>query len=496
MKYIKYLLVGILLNLASCSGFLDEDPATFFSPENYYTKPEHAQAAVNAAYSYTLNYYTASGTYAGTPHFMLEFLTGQAITKVGQNQSNHQFIGLSYNNDNEYIRNWWQISYYGVHASNLVLKYVPGISMNEGDKNRNLAEAHFLRAFYYFNLVRLFGEAPLLIEPIEDLGSAQDAEKASQEEIYELIVEDLKAAENTASLPDTDRTGRVSKLAVKSLLAKVYLTMAGYPLQKNGYYKLAADKAKEVIESNQYALFDEYGKLHNKAFENMGEHIFMAQFYPEIQQHLNHAYTLPFQMDISIVADEFGALLPEEEFYNSYAAGDKRVEEQQFFYTEFTPIAGKNKGKKVTFGYPAIFKHFDFDAENTARQALNYPILRYADVLLIYAEAQNEVGRTALAEQSLQEIRERAGFVGENFNGLSQSEFREAVWRERNWELCYENQTWFDMLRTRKAFNVKTKAFDDFVGHINLSSGKALQANNLLLPVPERETNINPDLKN
>jgi hypothetical protein len=147
----------------------------------------------------------------------------------------------------------------------------------------------------------------------------------------------------------------------------------------------------------------------------------------------------------------------------------------------------------VDLGGYFIYKIFDVVAQTTtANSDLNWSLIRYADVLLIYAEASNEVnGPGAKAYDAVNQVRTRATLP--NLTGLSKEQFREAIWRERWYELCFENVTWFDMARLRKAFNVETKGFDNYVGH-KFSYGPVLTDRELLFPIPSRELRNNPNL--
>jgi len=131
----------------------------------------------------------------------------------------------------------------------------------------------------------------------------------------------------------------------------------------------------------------------------------------------------------------------------------------------------------------------------TRNDNLNVPQIRYAQVLLTYAEAQNEVGGpTQAAYDAFKRIRDRAKLTTPALGTYTQSTFRNAVWKERWHELCYEQITWFDMVRLRKAFNERTKSFEEFVNHVNLSSNQKLQEKHLLLPLPTAELLNNPKL--
>ena len=280
---------------------------------------------------------------------------------------------------------------------------------------------------------------------------------------------------------------------MKSLLAKVYLTMAGYPLQKGtAYFDLAAKKAEEVIDSKQFKLFTTYDDLHNPAKKNVDENIFMIQFKTQILPSNWQVSIVPYNKNISQYSDETGGIYSTADFVKSYDPADLRAKEKQFFYTKFTNE--KDRNQVVDLGGYFIYKHFDNVAQtSTANSDLNWPVIRYADVLLMYAEASNEVnGPSAKAYDAVNATRTRAQLP--NLTGLSKDQLREAVWKERWYELCFENITWFDMVRLRKAFNVTTKQFDNYVGH-KFSYGPVITQRELLFPLPTGEVRNNTNLK-
>ena len=209
---------------------------------------------------------------------MLEFATGYSNTELGEAVENRWVRTLTNSSDNQEGRVWWEQSYQGIANANLAIAKIPGVTMDDAAKNILLGQARFLRAFYYYNLVRIFGNIPLITSPVDLNSPDMYPLQASVTDVYNVIVADLTFAESSG-LPYLDATGRVSLGAVKSLLASVYLTMAGYPLQLgNAYYQKAADKAAEVIQSNNYSLFPTYDALHTPANKNKGENIFQAQY--------------------------------------------------------------------------------------------------------------------------------------------------------------------------------------------------------------------------
>ena len=496
------LLGAFALTTTSCKKWLqeeDKDPSNL-APDIYYTLPGHADAAIAAAYDRTRFIGNGAGIFANN-FSMLEMPTGTAKTETGQNTDLNNLLGLSHNGDNVFVLNWWTGLYSVIAQTNLVLDKVPGIKMDEAKKKQVLGEAQFLRAWSYFYLVRLFGDVPLHTTSIlTSLDPKVYSGRTSKDSIYIQIVNDLQAAE-ASGLNWTDAGGRASLGAVKSLLAEVYLTMAGNPMNKAGHYQLAADKANEVITSGKFTLFSDYNSLHDEKLENQVEQIFEIQYLGGVANNGNQAILLPNFKDVSAYGTEVGSTTPTTQFYNSFEPGDKRtVDRQGFFYTSY--YSGGD-GALKSLGAPYIYKHFDIGAngtsgsKGTATSGLNWMNIRYAQVLLTFAEAQNEVssGPTQAALDALKAIRDRAGLATGTLGSYNQTSFKEAVWRERWHELCYEGVTWFDMVRLKKAYNPLTNNFDEFEGYKLTESGATLTKKHLLFPLPTLEMQNNPNLR-
>ena len=484
-----FILSPLAIIIGGCADFLEENDKSNFTLENYFTRPEHATSVVNSIYQ-DLRPITESG-FNGGAWMMVEFATGLADTELGQAQFSLFVKDLVNNSDNGYGQTIWTSYYRGIANSNLAIAKIPSITMNEVLQKKLIGEAKFMRAYYYFNLVRIFGNIPLITDPIDLSSEELYASPANPEDIYNQIVKDLTEAESSG-LPMIDATGRASMGAVKTLLSSVYLTMAGFPLQKGDqYFRLAAEKAKEVIDTKAFSLFPSYGDLHNPEKKNVGENIFMAQFAPFIMPSTWQVSIIPYNRGISQYSSETGGIFAQEEFVKSYEQNDKRAREKEFYYTSYSLRSDRNKTLQLGDYY--IYKHFDEVANlSTTSSGLNWPILRFAEVLLIFAEASNEVnGPNSLAYEALNQIRERAELP--ELSNLSKDQFREAVWREKCFELSFENKTWFDMVRTRKAFNVKTRQFEDFVGH-QFVYGPTLKERELLFPIPTAEIRNNPNL--
>ena len=495
---------GSVMLGSGCSKFLDEQDPSNLTPESFYTIPEHAESAIAAVYADTRFIGDGAGIFSSNWQ-LLEAVTGTSTTETAQNSDLNNLLGLIHDGNTGHTINWWNGLYRVIAQANLVLEKVPGIpEMDAAQKNRILGEAHFLRAWAYFYAVRLWGPVPIITAPQTAASADFLPARASVEEVYNLIVADLTTAE-AAGLPWMDKRGRVSTAAIKSEMAIVYLTMAGQPLNKGAsHYKLAADKANEVItyatsNPNAINLFDTYAEVHRESLKNEREHIFMLQYNSLVAGNPMDNMYPNFKPVTYNGASGTGSTVPTAQFYNSYETGDlRKVDREGYFYTSYFT---DGSGALFQLGAPYIFKHFNTVANGSSGVAgtrtnnLNVPIIRYAEVLLVFAEAQNELGSpTPAAYNALKRIRDRAKLVTPDLGTYTQSTFREAVWRERWHELCYEQITWFDMVRLRKVYNETTNRFDNFVGHVNLSSNQALQEKHLLFPLPRPELQNNPNL--
>ncbi|RYF99816.1 MAG: RagB/SusD family nutrient uptake outer membrane protein, partial [Chitinophagaceae bacterium] len=435
-KYIKslskVLLVSLALSSASCNKFLEEEDPSNLTPETFFTIPGHADGSLAAAYAQTRFIGNGAGIFAQN-WSLPEMLSGTARTETGQNSDLNNLIGLAYNGDNLFVTQWWNGLYSVVAQANLSLQKIPTIpGLDEPTLNRAVAQAKFLRAWAYFYIVRMWGDAPLITSPVDattnpDLYAARTAQAA----IYDQIVKDLTEAE-TGGLPMTDNTGRASLGAVKGLLAKVYLTMAGFPLSKGAtHYQLAADKAKEVIDGGGYSLFTNYNDLHNLATKNRTEFIFSIQYLGGVADNPIQSALLPNLKGISSFGTEVGSNTPVPGFVATYDPSDLRLVDRQGFY--YTSYYDEGFGPLKPLGNPYVFKHFDvichgtLGVPGTSVSSMNLMNLRYPDVLLIYAEASNEVSaapsQTAVDAVAL--IRTRAGLTTPGAGTFSQATFRD-----------------------------------------------------------------------
>ena len=492
MKKIVYFplnVVLILTLLLSGCDFLNRSPYDSVDTSQGFQTLADAEAAINAAYQplqwaklYNMRIWT------------LDIIAGNSEVGAGGGTDGEETVDLANfiaDADNFAALDLWRGPSPGILRCNFVLQKVPAMDIDETIKNRILGEAHFLRAHYYFLLVRLFGGVPLQTEPA-DSNSDLFLPRASAEEVYELIVEDLDQAITLLpkrSAYTLEHIGRATKEAAMAELARVYLTH----YQDYEHYQLVVDLCEEIRKMG-YQLEANYADLWNPSKQNGVESIFEVQYYGktnydfwsnENQSSWLSTFTGP--RNSGMAAGCYGWNQPTAEFVSQYETGDVR-KEKTIFYTGCPTFDGMTYSSAYsTTGYNVrkfLITKTQSPDYNTSNQ--NWVVTRYADVLLMKAEALNEMGQTTLAEAPLYEVRCRAGLTNRStIEGLSQMQMREKIIHERRMELAFEGHRWFDMIRYK----------DNYALNFLHSIGKTAATNkHLLLPIPTQEREANPKL--
>lgn len=488
-----FFLISVVCFLGACKKGLNEQNKSAITQESYFTNATQAQSAVNGVYPMLQTLQTGNGlNYGEAPFVSLEMIVGHSTT-LGQSLYNNGLIKHNNSSIEPVFKVLWVGFYNGIANANVAIHRIPDIKMDNAIKSSLLGEVYFLRALYYYYLVRIYGDIPLITEPIDFSSSELFPTRTQVKQVYDTIVSDLIKAESSG-LPNVDKNGRASVGAVKSLLASVYLTMAGYPLNLGtSYYKLAADKSKEVIDSKWYTLFTDYSYLHDRSHKNIDELIFQVQYKTGISTNSITEFVTPDKIGISKLPGEIGALMPRKEFIESYEPNDKRTEEKQFYFSKYPAASGN--GTVINFGGYALYKFWLLEAAGTngdGNSDENWTLLRLPEVMLIYAEASNEInGPIQSAYDQINLIRSRANLPV--LAGLTKEEFREAIWRERYHELAFENKGYFDIQRTQKAYNLSSGHFENVLTYKN-ESGIVFDEQYLLWPIPQTEMDANSKL--
>jgi len=462
----------MILWISSCEDFLKEDPQDRIAQDRFYQTEEDAIAAVNSIYANLGS--TSSGpegVYHSTTWVTMGLASDEMVNKQNGAIANDQLGTFSWNAENSSINTIWRIHYKTITLANNAIERIPAIQMNETLRNRLVNEAKFLRALSYFNLVRIFGKVPLLVTEDTPL----NPEVLDVEAVYAQIISDLQAAE---ALPlDGDiQEGRTTSGAAKSLLAKVYLTRKDWTN--------ASARALDVIQSRKYELWDNFADVFKHSNRNGKEAIFSVGFgdaggaisFWEFGQFNVRLLPPELSQGIAGIRNTQGWQVVTKDLYDSFSSEDER--KSVTFLTEFT----NDGGNLIKLNDVYIQKYWDRQAEPVAGDSQqDFPVIRYADVLLTYAEAQAELGNFTIANQYLNLVRNRANLM--NVNIMNIESFREAVLLERRKEFVAEGQRWFDLVRTG---TLEEKVLE----------AKGIQVNPIynLFPIPQRERDVNPNL--
>jgi starch-binding outer membrane protein, SusD/RagB family len=473
MKKLKLLYISIILVVSGCMD-LEETPQSSLSPENFFTSVDQVNSVYTNAMAQVWNLWANRGYSYGWQYFVVDDQLGGIYEKgliIGPNHASEL----------------WAAHYAALLNINGSLK-----AINDG-KVKNASEAQineligvgkFLRAFNYFQLVRLWGGVPLYLEN-DDPGIAPEG-RASVEDIYISVVDDFTDA--IAKLPEEwidGSNGKPTISAAKALLAKVYLTMATAPLNQTENYAKAASLAKEVMESEKYSLIqniDEIFLIENKYGPETIWSFNSTKDDPSTPGQIwgsESPYTGWGDFSIDMTWDSLFVQQPRKEAFTIDSVDGK-------YYTEWTtgiaPMVKKYLPPNISWDDLASYEPTN-----------NVPIIRFADVLLIFAEADNMANGapSAAAVDAVNQVIERANgyIINPDYplltTAMSKDAFDEAVIQERNLELCFEFDRWFDICRKRLLEKLILPGQPLYKFRADYSE------NDYLFPIPDVELRLN-----
>jgi hypothetical protein len=485
MKSIVLILCTMFF-ISGCSDFLDKEPLDEITTSSFYTTAEEGESAVISMYSaiQAINWKGKS--------WMIEEIPSDNSTTGGNDPDFSPIDDFTTNADNPAVLEYWVEHFRLVTLTNQILTFVPAIEMDEVRKASFLGEAKFLRAYSYFDLVRIFGEVPI-IEEVPTVDSDLNVTRNSVEDVYAFIISDLTEAIN--SLPNTrlaSEEGRAHAMAARALLAKVYVT--------TGDYEQCMALCREIIASGQYELVEDFADnwLRDRS-DNNNESIWQIQYVgcgPNNTGNALQAFFAPWGQALTGNTDGWGSQIPTSPsidnpgttIRDAYSDEDLRKYHTIMSPGDFYPMLNASSGG---YTYPAagasrgqsnIKKYVIGSGADVCFMSTpqNQHAIRYADVLLTLAEAsvrQNgDISVTPDVIEAFNAVRVRAGLseVG--------SITSEMVYEERRLEFAFENQRWFDLLRQG---DIKA---------IMQVHGKQFQDHSVLFPIPSSEISINPNL--
>lgn len=484
-KYLSLLLLAVALGTASCSDFLDKQPNQL-SASTFYNTDEEAEEAVNAVYSVFYNFYE---NHVGFDADCLsdDIIKGHGTDFADYNSFNTGQLLAS----NAAVKGLWSDYYQGITRANLVLEKVPnGSAVSEAKKNQVTGEAYFLRAYFYFQLVQRYGGVPLVLTTEE---STQELPRSSAAAIYTQIASDLENAIRLLPTNAQAAPGRPNKGAAQSLYGLTYLAQ--------NKFTEAYTALKPVVDNEggqyNYSLVQDLQEMYQPENNNGPESVFEIQSRAEAPLGLTLAYNHWVRPRGMPKRGGLGFAMPTQSLYNEFEPGDLRREatilkQGDFIASELTnddgssipfdaawaPETGMNNAKYVKWVNVGDYQE---------RMGQNKKLIRYAEVLLAFAEAAYEAGHPTEAENALLTVRQRA--FGTTNPPARNADWTTAIRHERRVELATENRRYFDLVRWGIAAQILTA---DCKKHPNYNLSYVWNSTaNGLYPVPQTELDVN-----
>lgn len=506
-KRFPMLLLALTVTTAGCDDMLTESPDAFITSDTYYKTPADLEAAAVAMYSLFHDWNMFKVQY----HWTFELAADEGRFHPDEpNVETQAPEFLNWTTTGRDAIQPWKTLYWNVLRSHQVLDNLDKVTFADPEQKAALeAEARFMRAYNYFWLVRSYGGVPIYRSATDQL--RVDAPRSTEAEVLAFIIEDVTAA--VAGLP-TKRSGpalgRATRGAANMLLADVHRWRANViPASAAADWQAASNAAQAVINSGVYSLEADYAKIHDPGAQFRTEEIFSVQSIGGGGWWQSSLYGSVYWPRNLGAGGGWAVVIPTAEFYRSYIPGDYRQEATFWTQacaadqpvncaspTKFTPVNAAG----FTGGYPHVQKYLPSDRGLNfwGGGDVNIPLYRLAEAYLIYAEAQNELGNSAAAATAVNVVRARArrGTGNENraepsnLPVLGKAAMKDAIYKERMWELSYELKRWFDMVQRGESYFVAS-----FQAHDPLAFQLGnVDAQHMRLPVPAEEIQKNPAL--
>jgi hypothetical protein len=516
-------LAGAVL-LGGCNGFLRENPTADLTKGHQYSGKSDLDALVNGPYKDVQLWDDGAGTFLNLP-LQFEYFTGEGISEDAHVSFNKfkddQVTGGLHGFFNVQWRDWYR----GVQDANFSINTIWDMGgVTDEQRSQALGQARTLRAYFYFNLVRYFGDVPMFTKnPDNPSPQATQLPRTSLKKIYdEIIIPDLEFAVDSSALEDTRATGgEVTKHVARALLADVYLTAAGYPYQEVATdtskqwcekglwsmqnYPVNSQSAKDFLQKAQKQLkvlygaysLGKYSDMRKPSRNNEGGFIWEVQKKSGVDNNDIMPDMFPNASKMSQYFTTTGSFVPSMAYVNSFNPNDKRYD--AYFYTQDTKAKqyDPTESTVLKFSRPYLYKFYDKEAiKETQKSGLNWPIYRAAGIDLMLTEVNWTLRQLGVAVsdhdivKGINKVRARAGLAAYNASDVN----LESIMAERSYELIYENKMIWDQRRTRHVLidgNHKYKGIEPFIGHRSPVFNFDFDVKNLLAPIPTNEIERN-----
>lgn len=491
MRHINILLsVFCGLVLASCDDFLTTTDPTKIDRNVFFQNQTQIEQALNGVYGQLQGITNTAYLWGemASDNTCFDFNPNDRGGAAGWEAIEYGTV----NPGNGEVSNLYNAHYSALYNVNYTLERLEGSQIDNAVKAPIEGQLKFFRAYYYFNLVRYFGDVVLLTYTLDSYNAAFELNRSPQDEVYAQIIADLQDAVGKLPTSYSGQAGRVTKGAALSLLGKVFLTLKRYD---------EAQTTLRQILTLGYSLVPDYADNYDPAKKNGPESIFEVQYQGDndLGEHSNFTYLFAPRLSGNVVTGfstvvPNGRNTPTNDMIAAYEPNDKRKD-----------ISLKTGYTRDDVFYPVPYvSKYNYPHTIAGRTNSNWPVIRYADVLLMLAEAINEAsGPTSEAVGLLNQVRNRAGLSPRN--DFTKDTFRKAVLDERRVELAFENHRWFDLKRTltpaefasfMNAHGAKEKANPTVTrGGIGFSDlDYVFEDHEVLLPIPALQIQINPKL--
>ena len=522
-KSIIYVFLMTAAALSSCDKFLDSHPKDFLNPDNYYTKKENLDAGLMGVYTHMSTRGSASAgagyTIYGEENMPYKLVVSDLEWHNTTTPANYVAI-FSFTSSDQNVAHYWRALYVGISRANSFIDaiesaHIPGVS--EEYKNAAVGEAYFLRGFYYWHLAANFGGVPLRTTYNPEV---THIERASLKDVYEQILKDLEKAEGMVYDADyLNLPTRVTKTTVQAMLSRVCLYMAGEPLNETAKYREALEWARKVKQSGLHTLNPSYEDLFTRMINDSldldyRESMFEVAFYGVDSETPRTEGKFGGVNGINCKDPAIGFTYPQIrastvlENYYLEDPDDTRYAWSVPTYHWGTVTSNATK-LNMNFGerYPGKYrKEVCTGPKGNNYTSTNFPVMRYADVLLMLAEAANEVdGPTNEAFEALNEVRQRAeaklcanAADPEKIALTTKEDFREFIKKERARELCFECTRRLDLVRWGDLVNNVQYMSSLYTTTATVNARRAgnnIAEKHVLMPIPSIELNSNKLMK-